>query len=142
MTLTQPAKPLSQKIILLLGGALFAYFAYLQFNDASQYGNQDAWAWIGIYAVASLLSLSSVLAFVFMPVLYIWAGFCLGALTFRLQDDQGNFYLSRLDPSSYWNEDKTQMIQNSNESGGLVILLVWAIALLYFNRTRGRRVDY
>lgn len=140
--MTQPTKTLSQKIILLLGGVVFAYFAYLQFNDASQYGNQDAWAWISIYAVACLLSLSSVLASVSMPVLYIWAGFCLGALTFRLQDDQGNFYLSRLDPSSYWNEDKTQMIQNSNESGGLVLLLVWAIALLYFNRVRRRRVDY
>ena len=125
-----------KEIVLTLGGLVFLVFAYLQFNDTNQYGNEDAWAWIVIYVLAALLSFSCAFGDIAAPVLYVWTGFILGALVFRLQDDQGNFHLDRLDPSTYWNEEKTQMIQSSNESGGLVILLVWAIVMLILSRPK------
>ncbi|MDT0594817.1 transmembrane 220 family protein [Glaciecola petra] len=122
-----------KSITLNLGGLVFLLFAYWQFNDQSQYGNTDAWAWIVIYTLSAILSFSCATSYVRPAVLYIWFGFTIGALTFRLQDDQGNFDLSRLDPSKIWNQDQTLMIQNSNESSGLLILVCWALLMLYLN---------
>lgn len=123
----------SKSITLCLGGLFFLLFAYWQFNDQSQYGNADAWAWIIIYSLSAVLSFSCAKTYIKPAVLYIWFGFTIGALTFRLQDDQGNFDLSRLDPSTLWNQDQTLMIQNSNESSGLLILVGWGLLMLYLN---------
>lgn len=123
----------SKSMILSVGGLFFLLFAYWQFNDQSQYGNADAWAWIVIYTLSAVLSFSCAKTYIRPAVLYIWLGFTIGALTFRLQDDQGNFDLGRLDPSNLWNQDQTFMIQNSNESSGLLILVCWGLLMLYLN---------
>ena len=124
------------KWIKILMAVLFVLFAYLQLNDLSQYGNHDAWIWTIMYAAAAVLSAAS--AFKTLPgsVVTTWAGFCAGSLLFRLQDDQGNLHLDRLHPANYWDATGQTMIQNSNESGGLVILLVWAIVLCLWRRSR------
>lgn len=128
-----------KRIIMIFGGLLFCLFTFLQFNDSAQYGNDDAWAWIVIYVIAAILSFACAFEHVTPAILYMWTGFIFGALVFRLQDDQGNFHLDRLDPSSYWNEEKTQMVQSANESGGLVILFIWAIVMLILNRPKRSR---
>ncbi|MFC4701553.1 transmembrane 220 family protein [Glaciecola siphonariae] len=112
------------------GVILFTVFAYLQFNDASQYSNHDAWVWIALYGTAAFLNLLSLLTTVSKNVHYLWLGFTAGALLFRMQDDRGNLHLDWIDPSRYWNEAGNQMVQQTNESGGLVILLIWALVQL------------
>ena len=96
-------------ILLALGALAFAVFALLQLNDTTQYSNQDAWSWIVLYGVGAILS--AALIWIPLPgtLTTSWAGFCWGALVFRLQDDVGNFQLSRLNPASYWNESGTEM---------------------------------
>ncbi len=125
---------MKKKLVLVLGALVFLIFTYLQLNDATQYGNHDAWTWIFLYLVSSILSIA--LAFRTLPKHWVvgWAGFAWGCLFFRLQDDQGNFYLSRLHPANYWDPTGTTMIQNSNESGGLLILAIWACVLVLLRR--------
>lgn len=126
----------AKSIVLSIGGLIFLLFAYWQFNDQSQYGNADAWAWIVIYTLSAILSFTCAKTHIKAGGLYIWLGFTMGALVFRLQDDQGNFDLNRLDPSTLWNQDQTLMIQNSNESSGLLILVLWALLMLYLNKRK------
>lgn len=126
----------AKSIVLSIGGLIFLLFAYWQFNDQSQYGNADAWAWIVIYTLSAILSFTCAKTYIKPAGLYIWFGFTIGALIFRLQDDQGNFDLNRLDPSTLWNQDQTLMIQNSNESSGLLILVLWALLMLYLNKPK------
>lgn len=114
-----------KKISLMLGSLVFFVFAYLQFSDSSQYENSNTLAWIVIYVVAALLSLSCAYGEVSSSVLYLWTGFLLGALVFKLQDDQGNFHFDRLDLATLL-----------NEAGSLLILLIWAILLLILNRPK------
>lgn len=114
-----------------VGALLFFVFMTLQFNDATQYGNHDAWTWIIIYFAMSALNVGLIFKKVKLEWLYSWAGFAWGCLLFRLQDDHGNMYFSRLNPSNYWDPSGTSMIQNSNESGGLLILAVWATVLVF-----------
>jgi hypothetical protein len=123
-------------IFLSCGGLVFVLFAYWQFNDNEQYGNADAWAWIIIYAISALLSFIAAKTNIPQSALYTWFGFTIGALVFRLQDDTGNFDISRLNPSSLWTEDESMMIQTSNESSGLLILAIWALVLICLNRKR------
>jgi hypothetical protein len=119
-----------------VGALLFSAFAFLQFNDASQYGNHDAWIWIALYSTAALISLCSLIYSVSLSALYLWLGFVGGSLLFRIQDDQGNLHLDWLDPNQYWNESGNQMVQQTNESGGLVILLIWALIQLLIAQKR------
>jgi len=121
-------------ILLALGALTFAVFALLQLNDTTQYSNQDAWSWIVLYGVGAILSAALIWKPLPGTLTTSWAGFCWGALVFRLQDDVGNFQLSRLNPASYWNESGTEMVQVSNESGGLLILAVWATLLVFLKR--------
>ncbi|EWH08458.1 hypothetical protein DS2_17362 [Catenovulum agarivorans DS-2] len=118
----------------LIVGLVFVVFAYLQLNDLTQYGNHDAWIWTSMYLSAAALSCVSAFKKLPQSLITTWAGFCAGALLFRLQDDQGTLHLSRLHPANYWDASGQTMIQNSNESGGLVILLVWAIILVFVAR--------
>lgn len=124
------------KWIKYLMALIFVVFAYLQLNDLSQYGNHDAWIWILMYLVAAGLSAASTFKTLPLSAFTTWVGFCAGSLLFRLQDDQGNLHIDRLNPSNYWDATGQTMIQNSNESGGLVILLVWAIVLCIWRRSR------
>lgn len=123
-------------ILLLLGTVVFSIFSYLQLNDLDQYGNGDAWFWVIIYLIAAALNL--VLIFLKLPtaILYSWLGFTLGSLCFRLQDGHGNFHFERLDPATFWNPATAEMVQQSNESGGLLILFVWAGVLIILNKVK------
>jgi len=126
----------SRSILLILGTIVFAAFASLQFNDATQYGNHDPWAWIALYALMAILSLTALYKRLPESLLTSWAGFSWGALFFRLQDDFGNFKLERLDPSTYWNDQGTEMVQVSNESGGLLIMALFATLVIFLNRLK------
>lgn len=114
-----------KKLPLALGALVFLIFTVLQFNDAGQYGNNDAWVWIIIYGVMSAISAVMIWRKVAVHWLFSWAGFTWGALLFRIQDGQGNVHFEWLHPANYWDATNT-MVQQSNESGGLLILAVWA----------------
>nr|WP_136252818.1 transmembrane 220 family protein [Ningiella ruwaisensis] len=114
-------------VFYVLGTLLFFVFAFLQFNDATQYGNHDAWIWIVLYLIGALFNLAALFNKLSIVPVYIWFGFTAGSLLFRMQDDQGNLHLDWINPSKYWDDSGNQMIQQTNESGGLVILLIWAL---------------
>ena len=117
-------------IYLISGVILFGYFAFLQINDFKQYGNGDAWFWIFVYLLAAVMNLLPLIYKLPVQLLTFWVGFSLGSLCFRLQDNAGNFHFDRLHPSSFWDQQTSQMVQQSNESGGLLILTVWGVILL------------
>lgn len=123
-------------LLLSLGFIVFLFFAYLQLNDATQYGNADAWFWIAIYLIAAILNLALIFNRLPAALLYSWFGFTLGSLCFRLQDSHGNFHFDRLDPATFWNPRTAEMVQQSNESGGLFILMVWAVVLIALSKRR------
>lgn len=122
--------------LLSLGFIVFLFFAYLQLNDLTQYGNSDAWFWILIYMTPSIMSLMLIFSRLPPALLYSWLGFTLGSLSFRLQDSHGNFHWDRLNPATFWNPRTTEMVQQSNECGGLLILLVWAGVLILLSRKK------
>ena len=128
------------KIFYVSGVVIFTIFSLLQINDVDQYGNHDAWSWVLIYAVAAILNVLMFLKRATLAVLYTWSGFSAGALLFRLQDDVGNFHFERLNPQTFWNERTATMVQQSNECGGLFIVLVWAVVLvlLKYRNSGGR----
>lgn len=127
---------LTKRIPLFAGSALFFLFTFLQLNDAAQYGNFDAWAWVLIYGVAAGLSAAAAIKPLKDYYLSAWAGFSLGALFFRLQDNQGNFHFDRLNPANFWGPEHAQMVQDANESGGLFILFLWSLALFFLNKKK------
>lgn len=132
---------LSVRVFNLLGLTLFSGFAYLQFNDATQYDNHDPWIWIVLYAIAALFNVWALIGQVLKESLLLWCGFSFGALLFRMQDDKGNLHLDWINPSAYWN-DSNQMVQQTNESGGLVIVLLWAVLQLFLNRKKRQYGSY
>lgn len=121
---------------LYASAAMYALFAYLQLNDFDQYGNGDAWAWILLYAISALLPLLLARRPLPVPLLAGWCGFTAGALFFKLQDETGNFHLERLDPGRIWDMQGNAMVQQTNETAGLALLLVWSICYLLLNRCR------
>ena len=123
-----------------IGALILAVFAFLQFNDASQYGNHDAWIWIALYSGAVLIHLCSLIYSPALALYYTWLGFIAGCLLFRIQDDQGNLHFDWLNPNQYWNESGTQMVQQTNESGGLLILLVFAAVQLLLAKGRKHKL--
>lgn len=113
---------------------LFLVFAALQINDATQYGNHDAWIWIGIYVV-----MSAICALLFLrkrtgDVVPAWVGFTWGCWLFKIQDEHGNLHFDWLVLNNYWTPDSAQMVQRVNESGGLFILACCALSLLFLRR--------
>ncbi len=121
---------MAKTLFLACGTALFAGFAALQFNDATQYGNRDAWTWIALYGLMATLNLGMIWRNIPRHWLFAWAGFCWGALLFRLQDAQGNLHVDWLHPANYWDQNHT-MVQHANESGGLLILALWASITIF-----------
>ena len=119
------------RIFYVSGALLFAIFALLQINDLDQYGNHDAWSWIVIYAVTAILNVLILQGLLPLSVSYVWVGFSAGGLLFRLQDDVGNFHFDRLNPETYWNERTAEMVQQSNECGGLLVVLLWTLVLVF-----------
>lgn len=127
-----------KKILLIFGATLFVVFASLQVNDATQYGNQDAWLWIVIYGLMAAINL---LMLKINPVekwLYSWAGFTWGCVLFRIQDEQGNLHFDWMHPANYWDPSGSTMVQQANESGGLVILALWATLTIFLGKKMPR----
>jgi hypothetical protein len=116
------------------GTILFFVFMTLQFNDVTQYGNSDAWTWVLIYGAMMAINAGQIFCIIPREWLFAWSGFGWGALFFRIQDEQGNVHFDWLHPDNYWDPTGTTMIQNSNESGGLLILAVWATALVFLEK--------
>ena len=121
--------------LLAFGFVVFTAFMAVQFNDATQYLNDDPWSWIFLYGLTAILSLVMIWKKLPAIIIHLWTGFSWGSLFFRLQDDRGNFQLDRLDPSTYWNEQGTEMVQASNESGGLLILAIWVTGMIFLNKS-------
>ncbi len=109
---------------------MFAVFAFLQVNDLAQYGNHDAWVWVFLYGVTGLLSVAAMNQRTPATVIIGWCCFSSGALLFRLQDEFGNLHFERVNPTNIWNASGTEMIQNTNECFGLLIIVIWS-AFLY-----------
>ena len=133
------AKAHIKKITLCFGSLIFFLFAALQINDAEQYGNADAWSWIAIYTTMAILNLAMLWLHPAKHWLFAWAGFTWGALFFRIQDDQGNMHVEWLHPANYWadtGDGGTTMVQHANESGGLLILALWACLTCYLGTIR------
>ena len=114
-------------VFLWFSSLIFLLFMGLQFNDLSQFGNGDAWLWIVIYIVAAVLNAPPVFSSLTSTVYASAMGFSLGALLFRLQDDQGNLQWERLDPANFYGPP--DIVQQANESGGLLILSIWMVVL-------------
>ncbi|VUD66663.1 hypothetical protein TDB9533_03653 [Thalassocella blandensis] len=117
----------------LLMAIVFAIFAYLQVNDATQYGNHDAWLWILMYGAMAVFS--GCMAFQKMKkgILLSWMGFCWGCLLFKIQDEHGNIQLDWLRMDAYWAPESQQMVQQVNESGGLFILASYATVSIFMD---------
>lgn len=122
---------LASKIFFGLGALLFSVFTALQFNDAAQYSNYDAWTWIFIYGIMAAISAALLVKPLEKQWLYAWGGFTWGCLLFRIQDEHGNVHFEWLHPANYWDATGTTMVQNSNESGGLLLLAFWATATVF-----------
>lgn len=118
----------SHKLFVTAVSLIFGVFAYLQLNDGQQYGNYDSWSWVVIYCITGALGLMQTRITVPTGLLAGWAGFALGALFFRIQDDSGNFRLEWLDLSSMANSSG-EMIQGQNEVGGLALVFFWSLWL-------------
>jgi len=121
--------------VLGVGSLTFILFSYWQLNDARQYGNGDAWLWIGIYAFTAGLTLCLGWCKMPMALLSSWVGFAGGALLFRLQDAQGNILWSRLAPANFWQATDAHIVQQANEAGGLLVVGCWALLLMALNRS-------
>ncbi|MGQ8366102.1 transmembrane 220 family protein [Glaciecola sp. 1036] len=126
------------KLFNLFGLVIFSLFAYLQLNDASQYGNYDAWIWVALYSMSALFNLWALFESINKSVILVWCGFITGCLLFRVQDDQGNLHFDWIAASAYVDQTNGQMIQNTNEAGGLVVMLIWALLQLWLNRAKRR----
>jgi len=127
----------------IVGAALFFAFTALQFNDAAQYDNNDAWIWIALYGGMGFICVLQLRQLPAPHWLFAWAGLCWGSLLFRLQDSHGNLHIEWLSPANFWNAEGF-MVQHANESSGLFILAFWAsavalLALKYEKANSGTR---
>ncbi|MET0377447.1 MAG: transmembrane 220 family protein [Spongiibacteraceae bacterium] len=126
---------MAKTIFLVFSALMFSVFAYLQINDAAQYGNFDAWSWVLLYGITALLSLLLLRLRLNAAILHIWLGFAVGSLYFHIQDDTGNFHFDRLDLFHLWNA-QGEMIQQTNEAGGLLFIVLGTLAFVAINRAR------
>lgn len=127
-----------KKYLLALGCTLFTIFVLLQFNDATQYGNHDAWIWIFIYASVAVINAVLIKKSIPEKWLFALSGFAWGAFLFRIQDEQGNLHIEWLHPSNFWGEPGESLVQQANESGGLLILAIWTIITIFLARNNSR----
>ena len=113
---------------------LFVVFASLQFNDLPQYKNADAWSWIIIYLITAGLSAWPIFKSINRTLIASYAGFSLGSFIFRMQDQYGNFQMEKFAGKWLYNERGTEMIQQTNEAGGLFIVFVWMLVLYFLTK--------
>ena len=119
----------STNIGLWVGVVLFLLFMVVQFNDFTQYDNADWWSWVLMYLACSILGFLTWRKKLTAHAASLALGFSLGALCFKLQDDVGNWHWSRLNITNFWTEDGNEMVQQTNETGGLLLIITWLIIL-------------
>ena len=65
-----------------------------------------------------------------LPLVTGFGGFALGSFIFRMQDEYGNFQFEKF-AGRGWFRDETDMIQQTNEAGGLFIVALWVFILAF-----------
>ncbi len=124
----------STSIGLWVGSVLFLVFMLVQFNDFTQYNNADWWSWVLMYLACAILGFLAWKQKLSFYGAGIALGFSIGALCFKLQDDVGNWHWSRLNIANFWTEDGTEMVQQTNETGGLILIIIWLVILNFIVR--------
>ncbi len=122
------------KIACLIFGTLFLYFTFLQHNDATQYKNGDWWSWVIIYLTTAAISYYRAFRPLASSLLWGTTGFALGAFVFRMQDEFGNFAFEKFAGRWLYDSTGTEMVQQTNEAGGLFIVALWLGILAVLNQ--------
>jgi hypothetical protein len=114
------------RIACIVAFGVFGFFAYLQLNDAEQYGTELWLGWVILYAGIAIVSLRT--AWMPLPRSFyrVGAGMAVVAAAIRATAIEWG------EPILY-NESNP----SGNETGGLLIVAVW-LALLA-SRARGQR---
>ncbi|KMT65553.1 transmembrane 220 family protein [Catenovulum maritimum] len=115
-------------------GCIFVVFGYLQINDRSQYGNSDWWIWLCLYWAAGIMSIAIIKYKRVKQYINWFCGLFWGCLLFKLQDQQGNLQPQQLNPMKIFDELTGAMLQQSNESLGLLLVCLW-FSFLAFKQT-------
>jgi hypothetical protein len=120
------------KITTGIATLVFLVFASLQFNDHDQYHNADFWTWIVFYFGTALLSFFVGFGYCkSIPLITGLGGFALGSFVFRMQDQFGNFQFQKFAGRGWFRDDAQEMVQQTNEAGGLLIVAIWVFVLAY-----------
>ena len=122
------------KITCILFGILFLVFTSLQFNDAGQYSNGDWWSWVIIYLATAAISFTRAFRKLSPSLLWGFTGFAFGSFVFRMQDDYGNFAFEKFAGRWLYDSSGTEMVQQTNEAGGLFIVALWGMTLALLSR--------
>ena len=126
------------RIACIIATVVFLVVTSLQFNDYGQYGNADWWSWVIIYVVTAVMSAVSVKKPLPRWMVTAMAGFAFGGFVFRMQDDMGNFHFERFAGAWLYDETGTEMVQQTNEAGGLFIVFVWLVMLAIFRVSKAK----
>ena len=114
---------------------LFLLFAALQFNDATQYKNADFWSWVLFYVATAVLSFAVGWKLCkSLPLVTGFGGFALGSFIFRMQDEYGNFQFEKFAGRGWFRDETNEMVQQTNEAGGLFIVALWVFILAWMLR--------
>ena len=114
---------LAMRYVCLFMGLLFCLFTYWQTNDLGQYHTEKWYLWVAAYGLCALISIVSF--FKCLPVaLYI--GMAVAALTAAVIRVQGVEWSKTI----LYNPDNP----SGNETGGLLIVVIWMILLAGFRR--------
>lgn len=124
------------KITCITLGTIFLIFTYLQHNDATQYKNGDWWSWVIIYLGTAALSFTRAFRPVSNSLLWAAMGFALGGFVFRMQDEFGNFAFEKFAGRWLYDSTGTEMVQQTNEAGGLFIVALWLGILALLNKQK------
>jgi len=113
------------KIFCGIGVVLFGLFAYWQINDLGQYGTEWWQGWLLTYAVTSLVCLVSLIKL--LPKWAYWLGAIMAFTHAALRSLAIQF-----DETVLFNENNPA----GNETGGLIIVCAWLIALAVWKRPK------
>ncbi|MBK1835176.1 hypothetical protein [Roseibacillus ishigakijimensis] len=119
------------KIAKIIVSLVLVYFMTLQFNDAQQYGNHDAWFWIFFYLAAALLTAAMVKWQQPPWLLPGIIGFCLGSALFRMQDEVGNFDFTAPFRATAIPSQMNKATQQPNEIDALLVVGIWFGVVAY-----------
>ena len=84
-----------------------------------------------IYIATAVISIWPLFTNVPKTLVSGFAGFALGSFIFRMQDGYGNFHFEKFAGRWLYTDDGKEMVQQTNEAGGLFIVFVWLV-ILYF----------